>query len=68
MKWLLKVELNGEWEECRFSSREEALIAFTALANDYAVYLNRAILFSPTGAEKETDPAGKLRPRREYIN
>ncbi len=46
--WLLKVELNGEWEECRFLSRNEALSAFIALAKDYAGLLRRAVLFAPT--------------------
>ncbi len=46
-KWLLKIELNGEWEECSFKTRSEALTAFRALANDYPAILRRAILFSP---------------------
>lgn len=46
-EWLLKVELNGEWEECRFLSRKEALSAFAALAGDYSSRLQRAILFAP---------------------
>ena len=46
-EWLLRVELNGEWEECRFLSRNEALSTFVDLAKDYASLLRRAILFAP---------------------
>jgi hypothetical protein len=46
-KWLLQVELNGEWEECRFTTRNEALSTFIALAEDYPSRLQRAILFAP---------------------
>jgi hypothetical protein len=47
-QWVLKVELNGEWEECRFPSRNEALSAFLALTTDYC--LKRAILLTPRAA------------------
>jgi hypothetical protein len=46
-KWVLKVELNGEWEECTFATRQEALSAFIALASDYELNLRRAVLVSP---------------------
>lgn len=45
--WLLKIEINGEWEECGFRTRKEALAAFLALLTDYKVRLKRAVLFSP---------------------
>jgi hypothetical protein len=45
--WLLKVELDGEWEECAFQTRSEALTAFLALFHDYASLMKKAILFSP---------------------
>lgn len=47
-EWVLKIELNGEWEECRFPTRSEALSAFLALAADYC--LKRAILLRPRAA------------------
>jgi hypothetical protein len=47
-EWILKVELNGEWEECKFPNRSEALSAFVALTEDYDKSLQRPILFAPT--------------------
>jgi hypothetical protein len=44
--WTLKVELNGEWEECSFPSRREALATFSALAVDYHSGLARALLYA----------------------
>jgi hypothetical protein len=44
-RWVLKIEVDGEWEECAFPSRNEALTAFTALAADYEMHLKRAVLF-----------------------
>jgi hypothetical protein len=49
-KWVLKVEVNGEWEECTFATRQEALSAFMALASDYELNLRRAVLVSPLPA------------------
>jgi len=46
-KWLLKVELNGEWEECAFKTRAEAMSAFAALVRDYTALIKRAVLYSP---------------------
>lgn len=43
-QWVLKIELNGEWEECHFPSQQDALSAFLALNADYR--LQRAILFN----------------------
>jgi hypothetical protein len=45
--WLLKVELDGEWEECAFKTRSEAVAAFVALLHDYTALIKRAVLFSP---------------------
>ncbi len=42
--WVLSVELDGEWEECRFATRREALATFVALAKDYSHSLKSAIL------------------------
>jgi hypothetical protein len=43
-KWVLKVQVCGEWEECVFRSRQEALTAFVALAEDYSAKMERAVL------------------------
>ena len=48
--WVLKIELNGEWEECRFPTRQDALSAFKALTADYKRALKRAVLFKPGAA------------------
>ena len=42
--WILGVELNGEWEQCTFRSRQEALASFAALTSDYPVKIGKAIL------------------------
>lgn len=46
-EWVLRVELDGEWEECKFPTRNEALSTFAALTEDYERNLQRAILFAP---------------------
>lgn len=43
-KWLLKIELDGEWEECAFSSRKEAIASFVSLARDYPLKFHQAVL------------------------
>jgi len=45
--WILQVELNGEWEECSFPTKREALAAFSALTVDYRSCLGRAVLYAP---------------------
>lgn len=60
-KWVLKVEVDEEWEECTFSTRNEAVAAFVALSGDYKLNLKRAILFSPHPSAEpitlSTDPS-----------
>ncbi len=51
--WLLKIKLNDEWEECKFTTRKEALAAFVALATDYKAKLKKAILLSPQARIKQ---------------
>lgn len=51
-RWVLKIEIDGEWEKCTFPARQEALAAFLALSRDYTLKLQRAILF-PAEAEPE---------------
>lgn len=50
--WILKIELNGEWEECAFATHKEALSAFTALVEDYERDLSRAVLCSQPAAAR----------------
>lgn len=68
MNWVLQVEVNGEWEECAFPTRQQAMIAFIALAADYDTTLKRAILFSapqdPSGSRSLADP----NHTRVYLN
>lgn len=46
-RWVLNIELDGEWEECCFETRHDALSAFMALVRDYSERVRRAILVSP---------------------
>ena len=55
--WILKVEVNGEWEECSFPTRNEAVSAFTALAADYNVKLQKAVLIAPASLREYERPA-----------
>ena len=67
-EWILKIQLGGEWEECRFKTRKKALAAFSALAADYDVNLQRAVLL-PVEAEADlmhTLVTGKR--QRRYVN
>jgi hypothetical protein len=52
--WILRVELDGEWEECSFATSKEALTAFAALAQDYQSTLSRAVLCSENVANRHT--------------
>jgi hypothetical protein len=54
--WVLRVELDGEWEECRFPNEREALAAFAALSADYPSTLARAMLFAPAQKPYEAQP------------
>lgn len=57
--WILKVELNGEWEECSFPSRQEALETFSALTVDYHSGLARALLYASHLTDR-SEPAPRL--------
>ena len=61
--WVLGVELNGEWEHCAFTSRQEALASFAALTSDYPVKIARAVLFRHP---LEQEPPSK--PEPQHIN
>lgn len=67
MNWVLRIELDGEWEECKFTTRQEALAAFVALAADYDVNLRRAVLL-PAGAEAELPKTLAQERERPYVN
>jgi hypothetical protein len=58
--WILRIELDVEWEECRFSNRSEALAAFLALTADYRSALERAMLFAAPSTEA-AEPEAALR-------
>jgi len=47
-RFVLRVQLNGEWEECSYSSPDEALAAFAGLAKDYKKAVQRAVLLPLT--------------------
>ena len=64
--WILKIELNGEWEECCFPTRNEALSAFLALAADYRV--KRAVLLTARAAFAHIPVAVKSESARQLLN
>jgi hypothetical protein len=66
--WILKVELNGEWEECHFPTQRAALRAFVALAQDYKKALKRAILFTRREASARLLPSSHPRPNQRLVN
>ena len=43
-RWLLRIQLNGEWEECLFATRKDALATLVALLEDYATEMRGAVL------------------------
>ena len=63
-RWLLKVELAGQWEECSYPTQAEALAAFAAVAADYRLVLSRVVLVSDTS----TPFAPAAKPTPTYIN
>ena len=63
-EWLLKIELKGEWEECSFLTRKEALSTFVALAADYNGDLRRAVLFAP---EQKSGPLARFNRDRQRL-
>ncbi len=68
MNWVLKIELDGEWEQCGYATRQEALAAFVALAADYDVNLRRAVLL-PAGTERQLlQTLHQKRIHRPYLN
>jgi hypothetical protein len=64
--WILKIELDGEWEECAFATPKEALSAFAALAKDYERNLKRAVLCS--GPLAASQSLGLFDPDTRYVN
>ncbi len=51
--WLLRVRLNGDWEQCRFSDPADALATLEALAKDYASLISHAVI-RPLGPRTRT--------------
>lgn len=66
--WVLKVELDGEWEECQFPSQKEAVMTFRSLAADYKLKLKRAILFAPDRIRARLLSAMKEVRTRKAVN
>lgn len=66
-RWVLRIQLNDEWEECYFATRHDALSAFAALAADYKTSLKGAVLF-PCGEVPVGLTEGQHTPRRVYVN
>jgi len=66
--WVLKIEIDGEWEQCVFTTREQALAAFVALAADYKFALRRAVLFPSNLLGEFLLLCSPLRSARSYVN
>lgn len=64
--WILKVELDGEWEECSFPTPKEALSAFAALVEDYQHNVSRAVLCSQSTIARQRNDWTKAALR--YVN
>lgn len=68
-RWVLKIELNGEWEECEFKTQTDALAAFMAIAADYAVRLKRAVLVSTALVEELAGIANRFEAAKpKFLN
>lgn len=66
--WVLSVELDGEWEECSFATRPEAMAAFIALASDYSTTL-RSVVLAANPSTTIASADGSERPvRKTYVN
>lgn len=59
-EWLLKVRVNGDWEQCRFSDSSEAVATLEALAKDYADGLSQARILRVTGPTRAVESALQL--------
>jgi hypothetical protein len=65
--WILKVQLDGEWEACMFGRREEAEATLDGLISDYGERVSEACLRSPQGSlfpvqsNRNTPPKTPLR-------
>ena len=57
--WVLKVQVDGEWEACAFGRREEAEATLDGLISDYGERVSKACLRSPQGSYSTYVPAGK---------
>ena len=66
--WVLRVELNGEWEECSFGTRKEAVATFIALAKDYSDILRAAVLVDREDGQPANRDVGSLRRHGEWVN
>ena len=67
--WILGIELNGEWEQCTFGTRQEAITAFAALSSDYDAQIERAVLFRDPGEQERQSLANMGTPiARNYIH
>ncbi len=64
-QWTLRVNLNGEWEECRFQTQMEALEALHSLTRDYSGGIQRAILFRTSPLRPTPNVSS---PANKYIN
>lgn len=67
-RWLLKVEVEGQWEECAYLSQAEAVAAFAAVVADYGLALSRAELVCGESVPPLPGLRTPERARPVYIN
>jgi hypothetical protein len=65
--WVLRVEVDGEWEQCSFPTQEEALSAFAALTKDYEVALKKAVLVDIGRAVMAPGAPALRAPEKKYL-
>lgn len=60
MEWVLGVQIDGEWEHCRFSDRNQALKTFAAISLDYPREIQGAVLMKATVPPRLSQPVSLL--------
>lgn len=60
--WTLKIEVDGQWESCRYSTQSLAQNAYEAVLKDYGKRISQAQLVSKDGTVRLLKILSKLTP------
>ena len=60
--WTLKIEVDGQWESCRYSTQSLAQNAYEAVLKDYGKRISQAQLISKDGTVRLLKILSKLTP------